>query len=96
MALTRGDVNITDWLHWFLGCLDRAIGGADQTIGTVLTTSRLWQRINLRPVNERQRLVINRMLNGFEGFLSTSKYKPLTSARRGLAIYEQPSAAMRW
>ena len=82
----RGDVNITDWLHWFLGCLDLAIGGADQTIGTVLTKSRLWQRINLRPVNERQRLVINRMLNGFEGFLSTSKYAKLAKCSTDTAL----------
>ena len=82
----RGDVNITDWLDWFLGCLDRTIGGADQTIGTVLNKSRLWQRINLRPVNERQRLVINRMLNGFEGFLSTSKYAKLAKCSTDTAL----------
>ena len=82
----RGDVNITDWLDWFLGCLDRTIGGADQTLGTVLNKSRLWQRINLRPVNERQRLVINRMLNGFEGFLSTSKYAKLAKCSTDTAL----------
>ena len=52
----RGDVDITGWLDWFLGCLDRAIGGADQTLGAVLNKARLWQRINRRPVNERQRI----------------------------------------
>ena len=64
----------------------RAIGGADQTLGTVLNKSRLWQRINLRPVNERQRLVINRMLNGFEGFLSTSKYAKLAKSSTDTAL----------
>lgn len=69
----RGNVNITGWLDWFLGCLDRAIGGADRTLGAVMNKARLWQRINRRGVNDRQRLVINRMLNRFKGFLSTLK-----------------------
>ena len=82
----RGDANITGWLDWFLGCLDRAIGGADQTLGAVLNKARLWQRINHQPVNERQRLVINRMLNGFKGFLSTSKYAKLTKCSTDTAL----------
>jgi len=76
-ATQRGDVDITRWLAWFLACLGRAIDGADQTLATVLYKANLWQRINRRPVNERQRLVINRMLNGFKGFLTTSKYAKL-------------------
>jgi len=85
-AAQRGDVNITRWLEWFLGCLDRAIDGADGTLGAVLHKARLWQRINLRPVNDRQRLVINRMLNGFEGFLSTSKYAKLAKCSTDTAL----------
>ena len=73
----RGDIDITDWLVWFLRCLDRAIDGADKTLAAVLHKAKMWQRINLKPVNDRQRNVINRMLNGFEGFLSTSKYAKL-------------------
>ena len=82
----RGDVDLTGWLEWFLGCLDRAIGGADQTLAAVLNKARLWQRINRRPVNERQRLVINRMLNGFSGFLSTSKYAKLAKCSTDTAL----------
>ncbi len=82
----RGGVNITGWLEWFLGCLDRAIGGADQTLGAVLNKARLWQRIDRRPVNERQRLVINRMLNGFRGFISTSKYAMLAKCSTDTAL----------
>lgn len=82
----RGDLNITGWLEWFLGCLDRAIDGADQTLSVVLNKARLWQRINRRPVNERQRLVINRMLDGFKGFLSTSKYAKLAKCSTDTAL----------
>src|SRR5204862_7502279 len=53
----RGDLDITRWLTWFLDCLGRAIDGADQTLAAVLHKAKLWQRINRKPVNERQRLV---------------------------------------
>ncbi|MGA2230948.1 MAG: Fic family protein [Tepidisphaeraceae bacterium] len=73
----RGEMDITRWLAWFLGCLDRAITGADETLGAVLHKARMWERINRRPINDRQRRVINRLLDGFTGFLSTSKYAKL-------------------
>ncbi len=82
----RGDVNITAWLAWFVGCLGRAIDGADTTLRVVLTKARLWQQINRRPVNDRQRLVINRMLEGFKGFLSTSKYAKLAKCSTDTAL----------
>jgi Fic family protein len=82
----RGDVNITSWLAWFLQCLDRAIDSANQTLAAVLYKARLWQRINDRPVNDRQRLVINRMLDGFKGFLSTSKYAKLAKCSTDTAL----------
>lgn len=82
----RGDLDITRWLGWFLGCLDRAIEGADQMLAAVLHKARLWQRINRDPVNERQRQVINRMLGDFEGFLSTSKYAKLAKCSPDTAL----------
>ena len=85
-AAQRGDVDITSWLAWFLGCLDRAIGDADTTLAAVLHKAKLWQRINRRPVNDRQRKVINRMLDGFEGFLSTSKYAKLAKCSPDTAL----------
>jgi len=72
----RGDVDITRWLAWFLGCLDRALDGADQTLAAVLFKARLWQRINLHPVNDRQRLVINRLLSRAEGEFPTPGSQP--------------------
>ncbi len=82
----RGDLDITNWLSWFLGCLDRSIENADQTLAQVLHKARIWQRINRRPVNDRQRRVINRLLNGFEGFLSTSKYVKLAKCSADTAL----------
>ena len=82
----RGDVDITTWLAWFLGCLGRAIDDADRTLATVLHKAKLWERINRRAVNDRQRLVINRMLNGFKGFLNTSKYAKLAKCSTDTAL----------
>lgn len=77
---------IATWLAWFLGCLGRAIDAADQTLAAVLLKAKLWDRINRRPVNDRQRLVINRMVNGFQGFLNTSKYAKLTKCSTDTAL----------
>ena len=85
-ASQRGDVDITRWLQWFLECLGRAIDGADKTLGTVLHKAKLWQQIDRQPVNQRQRLVINRMLNGFEGHLTNSKYAKLAKCSSDTAL----------
>ena len=82
----RGELDITPWLEWFLGCLDRAIASATELLGGVLHKARLWERINQRPVNERQRAIINRMLGHFEGFLNTSKYARLAKCSNDTAL----------
>jgi len=82
----HGGLDITRWLAWFLGCLDRTIENADKTLGSVLHKAKLWQRINRRPVNERQRKVINRMLEDFQGHLTTSKYAKLAKCSNDTAL----------
>jgi Fic family protein len=82
----RGDLDITRWLSWFLGCLERAVDGAQQSLSGVLHKARMWEQINRQPVNERQRNVINRLLNGFEGFLTTSKYAKLAKCSPDTAL----------
>ncbi|MBD3335182.1 MAG: DUF4172 domain-containing protein [Candidatus Eisenbacteria bacterium] len=85
-AAQRGSLDITRWLEWFLECLDRTIEDADRTLGSVLHKARLWQRINLRPVNERQRRIINQMLDDFQGHLTTSKYARLANCSNDTAL----------
>lgn len=82
----RGDVDITLWVAWFLGCLERALDASDGRLAGVLRKARLWQRINPTGVNDRQRTVINRMLNDFRGFLSTSKYAKLAKCSPDTAL----------
>jgi Fic family protein len=73
-------------LAWFLACLGRAIEGAEETLGGVLHKAELWRRINRVPVNQRQRLVINRLLDGFQGNLTSSKYSTLAACSADTAL----------
>lgn len=82
----RGGLDITRWLTWFLACLDRTIEEAGETLGSVLRKAELWQHINRRPVNDRQRTVINRMLDDFQGHLTTSKYAKLARCSTDTAL----------
>ncbi|HLG42306.1 MAG TPA: Fic family protein [Planctomycetota bacterium] len=83
----RGSLDITAWQAWFLGCLDRAIDDSDTLLASVLRKARLWQRINTKPVNERQREVINRMLeHDWKGHLNSSKYARLAKCSQDTAL----------
>lgn len=82
----RGDVDLTDWLSWFLSCLLRAINNAEDTLSTVLFKAKLWNYINLSPVNDRQKLIINRMLENFKGHMTTSKYAKLAKCSPDTAL----------
>ncbi len=80
-------LEITGWLSWFLDCLGRAIANAETTLGNILFKAQLWERINQKPVNERQRFIINRMLDdGFESFMNTSKYAKLAKCSNDTAL----------
>ncbi len=85
-AAQRGPLDITAWLAWFLACLDRAIGSADKTLAAVLHKADLWRRISPDPVNERQRKVINRLLDDFKGHLTTSKYAGIAKCSSDTAL----------
>jgi Fic family protein len=82
----NGKLDITPWMEWFLGCLGRAIEGAQTTLGTVLAKARFWKRIADFPINDRQRVVLNRLLNGFEGKLTTTKYAALAKCSQDTAL----------
>lgn len=82
----KSTLDITPWMEWFLGCLGRAIEGAQTMLGTVLAKARFWKRIADFPINERQRVVLNRLLNGFEGKLTTTKYAALAKCSQDTAL----------
>ena len=73
-------------MEWFLACLTRAIDGAQTALGGVIAKARYWETLRDVPLNERQRLVINRLLEGFEGKLTTSKWAALTKSSQDTAL----------
>ena len=82
----KGTLDITPWMDWFLGCLGRAIDGAQATLSAVLAKAHFWEAITGAAINERQRLVLNRLLDGFEGKLTTSKYAKLAKCSQDTAL----------
>ena len=82
----KGDLDITDWIVWFLGCLDRAFGGAEQILAAVLRKAHFWRDVAGLPVSDRQRAMINRLLDGFDGKLTSSKWAKLTKVSPDTAL----------
>ncbi len=82
----RGTIDVSEWLGWFVSCLGRALEGAETTLSAVLNKARFWQGIASLPVNERQRIVINHLLDGFEGKLTTSRWARLTKCSQDTAL----------
>jgi Fic family protein len=82
----KGTMDVTPWMKWFLECLGRAIDGAQTTLSAVLNKAHFWESVSGKAINERQRLVLNRLLDGFEGRLTTSKYAQLTKCSPDTAL----------
>lgn len=85
-ATQKGTLDITRWMDWFLGCLGRAIAGAQQIIGGVLSRARFWDAIRDVSINQRQREMLNRLLDGFEGKLTTVKWAKMTEVSHDTAL----------
>jgi Fic family protein len=82
----KADLDITPWLTWFLACLDRAIGDAESAAAAVFQKARFWERRAGESFNERQRSIINRLLNGFEGNLTSSKWAKIAKCSPDTAL----------
>ena len=82
----KGNLDITDWLEWFLDCLNRAFDGAEIILANVLKKARFWEFHRDQTFNDRQRLVINRLLDGFEGKLTNSKWAVLAKTSPDTAL----------
>jgi Fic family protein len=86
-------LDVTAWMDWFLGCLGRAIDGAQINLKAILSKARFWETFASAPLNDRQRKVVNRLLDGFEGKLTTSKYAKLTGCSHDTALRDILSLA---
>ena len=85
-ATQKGPLDVTPWLHWFLGCLLRAVQGADATLAGVLDKAQFWQRWAGTPMNARQTLVLNRVLDGMEGKLTNAKWAAIAKCSSDTAL----------
>jgi len=81
----KGSLDVTAWIEWFLACLERAIQEALETLKVVLDKARFWEAIADLALNERQRKVLNRLLDGFEGKLTTSKWAKIAKCSQDTA-----------
>jgi Fic family protein len=82
----HGTMDITVWIEWFLACLGRAIARAQDTLRGVLAKARFWETLRSTPLNERQRSMLNRLLDGFEGNLTTVKWAKLAKCSHDTAL----------
>lgn len=65
-ATQKGNLDITDWLGWFLDCLGRSIESAEITLAAVLKKARFWDKLSATGFNDRQRRIVNQLLNGLK------------------------------
>lgn len=81
----KGALDVTSWHEWFLSCLRRAIENSQDTLRAVLQKAHFWERFAQQPLNARQVAVLNKLLDGFEGKLTTSKWAKLTKCSQDTA-----------
>ena len=81
-----GTMDVTAWLDWFVGCLNRAIESSEDTISTVLNKARFWERIADLTINDRQHRMLNLLLGDFKGNLTTSKWGKIAKCSHDTAL----------
>jgi Fic family protein len=81
----KGPTDVTDWLTWFLACLRRAIHGADGVLAAVIAKAQFWERAAALALNERQIKILNRLLDGFEGKMTSSKWATIAKCSQDTA-----------
>lgn len=82
----KSTLDITEWLQWFLGCLDRAIAATDTTLAAVMRKAKFWERPATQTISGRQKRMLNKLLDGFEGKLTSSKWATITKTSQDTAI----------
>jgi Fic family protein len=85
-SVQNDDLDITQWLLWFLNCLLNALNSSDNILAQVFKKAQFWKQNSSTELNTRQRLMINKLLNGFEGNLTTSKWAKITKCSQDTAL----------
>ena len=82
----KGDLDISEWIKWFLSCLINALKATDNILTRVLLKADFWNRNSKTIINERQRKILNKLLDGFEGKLTSMKWAKITKCSKDTAI----------
>ncbi len=82
----KGSLDLTDWIEWFLNCLKRAIKASEEILKSILIKASFWKLYANQKLNDRQRLLINRLLDGFEGKLTSSKWAKIGKCSQDTAL----------
>ena len=85
-ATQKADLDLTPWLEWFLGCLDAALEGAETTLGAVLKKAHFWETHAGASFNNRQRIILNQLIDGFQGKLTSSRWAKLAKCSQDTAL----------
>lgn len=94
-ATQKGGMEVTAWLEWFLSCLLRAIQGSDATLAQVLVKARFWHRWAGVPMNDRQIKLLNKLLDGLEGKLTSSKWGVIGKCSQDTALRDISDLVVR-
>ncbi len=81
----KGTLDITGWLSWFLACYERALSNTDQTLGKVIQKAKFWENPQLLSINKRQHLLLNKLLDGFDGKLTSTKWAKIAKCSQDTA-----------
>ena len=82
----KGTLDVTEWLAWFLNTLHRAVDQPQHTLDAILAKAQFWHRFAGTPMNERQVKLLKRLLEGFEGKLTTSKWAAIAKCSPDTAL----------
>lgn len=82
----KGDLDITEWIKWFLSCLINALKSTDKILTRVLFKANFWNKHSKTIINERQKKVLNKFLDEFEGKLTSMKWAKIAKCSKDTAI----------
>ncbi|MBC7426874.1 MAG: Fic family protein [Bacteroidia bacterium] len=82
----HGKLEITQWLQWFMKCLDSALNATDITLRRILSKGKFWDKHQKSNLNQRQRLMINKLFDGFDGNLNTTKWGEIAKCSHDTAL----------
>jgi Fic family protein len=82
----KGNMDVTAWMFWYLNCMDKALAAADKILSQVLKKAEFWQQHRDTALNPRQKLMLNKLLDSFEGKLTSSKWAKMTKTSQDTAL----------